>query len=50
MKVPQLCDGVKDCEDGVDEQEESCQIKKEKCLKRPYSQACGKILILINKH
>ena len=38
----QVCNGVRDCEDGKDEAEEACEKKHIMCDKDPYHKGCGK--------
>nr|XP_021187246.2 serine protease nudel [Helicoverpa armigera] len=36
----QVCDGVRDCEDGNDESEDACKMKHTMCDKDPYHRGC----------
>lgn len=38
----QVCNGIRDCEDGNDESEQACEKKNTMCEKDPYHRGCGK--------
>lgn len=42
VSMNQVCNGVRDCEDGKDEAEEACERKHTICDKDPYHRGCGK--------
>lgn len=43
--LKQMCDGVKNCEDGNDESDDSCRIKRDVCEHDPYHRGCGKVFL-----
>lgn len=52
IPILQVCDGVKNCEDGKDESEEACYKKYTICDRDPYHIGCGKVHyypLLLNK-
>ncbi|KAI5644482.1 trypsin domain-containing protein [Phthorimaea operculella] len=40
IKLAQVCDGVPECEDQNDENEDACQMKNNICTKHPYHRGC----------
>lgn len=49
ITLRQVCNGVRNCEDGRDESEEACETKHLFCKKDPHDKNCGK-KIVINSH
>lgn len=42
ISLRQVCNGVKNCEDGRDESEGACETKHVFCKKDPHDKNCGK--------
>lgn len=47
MDLKHLCDGVRDCENGSDESETSCEKKSQICSKVTFNKGCGKYFLTI---
>lgn len=47
IDLRQVCNGVRNCEDGNDESEVACEMKHEFCAKDPHDKYCGKHLSII---
>lgn len=50
IDVYHLCDGVRQCEDGMDESEEACYKKHKICENDPYDKGCGMYICLLCKN